>query len=93
MSGLCEWCGRESSTYVCGRCLEGDGEPAEEKEEPARDEVPMKSYWMGQDVDTLPRETLMEIIHHLNRQLEGARAATRSIVEINALARKARARC
>jgi hypothetical protein len=55
-------------------------------------EVPMKSYWMGQDVDTLPRETLMEIIHHLNRQLESARNATRSVIEINQLAREARQR-
>lgn len=92
MSGQCEWCGRKSETYLCGRCLEGDGESAEEKEEPVRDKVPMKSYWMGQDVDTLPRETLMEIIHHLNRDLESARAATKSIIEINALARQARTR-
>jgi hypothetical protein len=55
-------------------------------------DVPMKSYWMGQDVDTLPRETLMEIIHHLNQQLESARNATRSIVEINRLARESRSR-
>jgi hypothetical protein len=55
-------------------------------------DVPMKSYWMGQDVDTLPREALMEIIHHLNRQLESARDATRSVIEINQLAREARQR-
>lgn len=55
-------------------------------------DVPMKSYWMGQDVDTLPRETLMEIIHHLSRDLESARRATSSIIEINELARKARQR-
>lgn len=24
-------------------------------------EVPMKGYWMGQDIDTLPREKLIEI--------------------------------
>ena len=54
--------------------------------------VPMKSFWMGEDVDTLPREKLMEIIHHLSQQLESARNATRSIIEINELARKARQR-
>lgn len=53
--------------------------------------IPMKSYWMGEDVDTLPREKLMEIIHHLNQQLESARSATRSIIEINELARRRRA--
>lgn len=54
--------------------------------------IPMKSYWMGEDIDTLPREKLIEIIHSLGRQLDGARDATRSIIEINELARKARAR-
>jgi hypothetical protein len=53
---------------------------------------PMKSYWMGEDIDTLPRETLLEIIHHLGREVESARASTRSIIEINELARKARHR-
>jgi len=53
---------------------------------------PSKCYWMGQDVDTLPRETLMEIIRHLNQQLESAHNTTRSIIEINELARKARQR-
>ena len=52
----------------------------------------MKSMWMGQDIDTLPRETLIEIIHYLNQQLESARDATRSIIEINALARQTRLR-
>jgi hypothetical protein len=55
-------------------------------------DIPMKRYWMGQDVDTLPREKLIEIIDHLHRQLEGARAATRSVIEINDLARRSRAR-
>lgn len=53
-------------------------------------DIPMKCYWMGEDVDTLPRERLMEIIHHLNQQLESARRCTSSIIEINELARRAR---
>lgn len=32
-----------------------------------------KSYWLGQDIDTLPRETLMEVIHHLSREVESMR--------------------
>jgi hypothetical protein len=59
----------------------------------AASEIPMKGLWMGEDIDTLPREKLIEIIFHLNRQLDGARDATRSIIEINELARKARQRC
>lgn len=55
-------------------------------------EIPMKSTWMGEDIDTLPREKLVEIIHHLDRQLQGAYAATKSVIEINDLARKARQR-
>jgi hypothetical protein len=55
-------------------------------------DVPMKSYWMGRDIDDLPRETLLEIIGHLGRELESARNAARSIIEINELARKARSR-
>lgn len=57
-------------------------------------EIPMKFYWMGDDgpvdVDTLPREKLLEIIHHLNRDLESARNSTRSIIKIHDMARRAR---
>jgi hypothetical protein len=55
-------------------------------------EIPTKMYWMGQDVDTLPRETLVEIIRHLGRDVESARKATDSVVEINRLAREAQRR-
>jgi hypothetical protein len=55
-------------------------------------EVPMKSTWMGEDIDTLPREKLIEIIHHLGRDLDAARAATRSVIEMGELVRKARQR-
>lgn len=49
----------------------------------------MKGLWMGEDIDTLPREKLIEIIFHLNSQLDAARAATRSVIEISELARRA----
>lgn len=52
--------------------------------------VPMKRYYRGQDVDTLPRETLLEIIDMLQEQLKTAGDSIRSIVEINELGRKAR---
>jgi hypothetical protein len=52
----------------------------------------MKAFWMGEDIDTFPREKLIEIIHSLGRDLDSARAATRSIIEINELARRARCR-
>lgn len=55
-------------------------------------DVPMKSTWMGEDIDKLPREKLVEIIHHLDRQLQSAYAATKSVIEINDLARKAQRR-
>lgn len=57
-----------------------------------KSEIPMKGYWLGQDIDELPREKLIEIIHHLNRQLESARDATRSVIEISRLAREASSR-
>jgi hypothetical protein len=41
-------------------------------------EIPMKAYWMGQDIDDLPRETLIEIIHYMQKQLDSAREATDS---------------
>lgn len=50
-----------------------------------------KMYWMGEDVDQLPRERLLEIIRQLGQQLDSHRAATRSIIAFNNLAR-ARAR-
>jgi hypothetical protein len=55
-------------------------------------EIPMKAYWMGQDIDDLPRETLIEIIHYMQKQLDSAREATDSIIRVNEAARMARAR-
>lgn len=53
-------------------------------------EIPMKRYWMGQDIDEFPREKLIEIIDHLAWELETTRAAARSIIEIGELGRRAR---
>lgn len=55
-------------------------------------EIPMKSYWMGKDVETLSRKELIEVVQHLGRELDTTRAATRSIIEINELGRRARQR-
>lgn len=49
-------------------------------------QIPMKAYWMGKDIDELPREKLIEIIHHLNRQIENQRKTTQSIISIYRLA-------
>jgi hypothetical protein len=50
-------------------------------------EVPMKAYWMGEDIDTLPRERLIEIVHELSRQLEVMQEAMRlSARVVNAMA-------
>lgn len=47
-----------------------------------------KATWMGRDIDALSREELLEVVSYLNRQLESARQATRSIIEMNNLARR-----
>lgn len=49
--------------------------------------IPMKASYMGEDIDTLPREKLIEIIHYLGQQLESQRRATQSIIKINEMAR------
>lgn len=49
-----------------------------------------KMYWMGRDIDTLTREELIDVVRCMKRETEDARACTRSIIEINDLARKAR---
>lgn len=53
-------------------------------------ELPMKMFWMGEDIETLPRDKLVEIIHDMQRQLEAARSVTSSIMRLNELARLAR---
>ena len=51
-----------------------------------------KAYWMDKPIEELTREELIEVILSLGRDLDDARNATKSIVKINELARKARER-
>lgn len=37
------------------------------------EDMPMKYYWMGEDIDTLSRERLIEIIAELGRELDATR--------------------
>jgi len=39
--------------------------------------TPMKNYWMGEPVDDMPREKLLEIIDHLGRELTELRSPAR----------------
>lgn len=55
-------------------------------------EMPMKMSWMGEDIDTLPRERLIEVIRQLGRELESARSTTRTIIDMNEAFRQARTR-
>jgi DnaJ-class molecular chaperone len=55
-------------------------------------DVPTKSYWMGKDIETLNREELLDVVRYLAHDLEETRRSVRSMVEIHALARKARER-
>lgn len=52
-------------------------------------EIPMKRYWMGEDVDNMPREKLLEIIGHLAKELESARSLTQSVIDMNRMVRAA----
>lgn len=54
--------------------------------------IPTKMYFMGEDVDALPRERLIEIIRHLHREVEGARAVTRTVIDMGRSFEHARAR-
>jgi hypothetical protein len=44
---------------------------------------PMKSYWMGEPVDDMPREKLLEIIQHLADELESSRNTSMRILEMS----------
>lgn len=55
-------------------------------------ETPEKMYWMGRDIDEMPREELLEVIRSLADELKTARETTRSIIGINMLARRRTAR-
>lgn len=51
-------------------------------------EIPMKMYWMGEDVETLPREKLIEAIRVLHHQVESGRAILRATIDIHRAARE-----
>lgn len=53
-------------------------------------DTPMKMLWMGEAVETLHRDVLIEIIRQLHRELESARECTNSIIQVNEMARRAR---
>lgn len=52
--------------------------------------VESKVYWMGEDIETLSREDLLEVTKSLMRSLDSQRSLLRSVLEINELARKIR---
>ena len=45
-------------------------------------DYPMKRYWMGEDIETLPREKLIEVIAHLGKQLEMSQSMLRATIDI-----------
>lgn len=45
-------------------------------------DVPMKMYWMGEDVETLPREKLIECIISLQQQVESSQSILRATIGI-----------
>ena len=54
--------------------------------------IQSKKYYMNEDIETLPREKLLEVIDCLFNELESTRATTRSILELNKLMRAVRER-
>lgn len=55
-------------------------------------DVPMKMYWMGDDIETLSREQLLEVIHCLERDLKSTRHILEMTLELHKNVRAARAR-
>jgi hypothetical protein len=53
---------------------------------PTAPEIPMKSYWMGRDIESLSREELIEVVRQIGRALESARSITNMILKVNDLA-------
>lgn len=44
--------------------------------------IPEKMYWMGEDIETMPREKLIEIISQLGRDLDETRHLALSSIEM-----------
>jgi hypothetical protein len=55
-------------------------------------DIATKKYYMGTDIEALPREKLLEVIDCLFEELESTRKTTRSIIELNKLWREVRAK-
>ncbi len=53
-------------------------------------DVPMKSMWMGRDIDTLSREELIDVIHYMARELDASRECAMSILRVQEAAKRAR---
>lgn len=49
----------------------------------------MKLYWMGEDLETLDRDMLIEIIKQLHKEVESTRSMLRATIDINRAAREA----
>ena len=47
--------------------------------------IPMKHYWMGQDIEELPREKLVEVIGHLSERIEQLQQTFSATVKIHEL--------
>jgi hypothetical protein len=54
--------------------------------------IATKKFYMGDDIEALPRDKLLEVIDCLFDELESTRKTTRSIIELNKLWREVRAR-
>lgn len=55
-------------------------------------EIPMKSYWMDEPIEDMPREKLLEIIHHLARELDASREHTKQVLDMSRAFAAARSR-
>ena len=51
-------------------------------------DIPMKMTWKGQDVETLHRDVLIEIIHQLHRELDATRRGLLATIAIDQTVRK-----
>lgn len=71
-------------TIVCSRCG-GD----HMRSECPTTEIPMKLYWMGEDLETLDRDMLIEVIKQLHKEVESTRSMLRATIDINRAAREA----
>lgn len=49
------------------------------------DDIPMKFYWMGKDVDSLSHQEAIEAVKMLGRELESTRRTFKSIRKIDAM--------